>query len=104
MGPLEDYRNAARQHLAFFHASACQEARWQNGNNLYYRVPKPEEDHSFLFLHPRLFASDGPLRPRDGFKMAQDRPKRGGWSQRKYRGRWAAREGGAVFVLQVTRA
>ena len=29
MGPLEDYRNPARQHLAFFHASTCQEARWR---------------------------------------------------------------------------
>ena len=28
-GPLEDYRNPARQHLAFFHASTCQGARWR---------------------------------------------------------------------------
>ena len=27
--PLEDYRNFARQHLAFFHASTCQDARWR---------------------------------------------------------------------------
>ena len=28
-GPLEDYRNLARQHWAFFHASTCQGARWR---------------------------------------------------------------------------
>ena len=27
--PLEDCRNPARQHLAFFHASTCQGARWR---------------------------------------------------------------------------
>ena len=27
--PLEDHRNPARQHLAFFHASTCQGARWR---------------------------------------------------------------------------
>ena len=29
VGPLEDYKNFTRQHLAFFHASTCQGARWR---------------------------------------------------------------------------
>ena len=33
-GPLEDYRNPARQHLAFFHASTCQEARWRTEDGI----------------------------------------------------------------------
>ena len=28
-GPFEDYRNPARQHLSFFHASTCQGAGWR---------------------------------------------------------------------------
>ena len=28
-GPLEDYRNPTRQHLAFYHASTCRRARWR---------------------------------------------------------------------------
>ena len=28
-GPLEEYRNPARQHLAFFHAAVCQGAWWR---------------------------------------------------------------------------
>ena len=28
-GPLENYRNPARQHVAIFHAATCQGARWR---------------------------------------------------------------------------
>ena len=39
------------------------------------RREKPQENQ--CLLPPRLFASDGFLRPQDGPKMAQEGPKRG---------------------------
>ena len=49
-GPLEDYRNPARQHLAFFHASTCQGARW--------RIPGAPKECA-VSVHPDVFASLG---------------------------------------------